>query len=188
MTLATDEIFIAGNGRLYVAPEGTTAPTSLLSALGDFVDLGYLTEDGAKWTDAKTTNDVRPWQSFYPVRTHITERTGSLEFTVMQHNRATIELGFGGGTWSEETPGEYTYHPPSPEDLDVRIAVLDAFDGDRSQRWILHRCFVTSNTEVTFAKSGPALLPVTLTLLANGEGDPWSLITDDPAFGAGGVS
>jgi len=189
MTLAVDEIVIAGTGRLYVAPEGTTLPTSIDSALdGAFVDLGYLTEDGAKFTDGKTTNDVRPWQSFYPVRVHITEREAMLEFTLMWWNRLTVETSFGGGTWSEPSPGAYRYSPPSPETLAVNAFVLDAVDGDRHYRVTLPRGFVTSNTESTFAKTGPALLPLTITVLANGESDPWNLDTDDPAFGAGGVS
>lgn len=189
MSLTAQEIVIGGTGHVYVGPEGIALPAHLNAALpGELVDLGYTTEDGGKFTDGKTTNDVRPWQSFYPVRVHITEREAMLEFTLLQWNRATVELAFGGGAWTEPDPGVYRYSPPSPETLDVRAMLLDIVDGDRNFRIGIPRGFVTSNTESTFAKTGPALLPITFTVLANGDDDPWTFDTDDPAFGAGGVS
>lgn len=189
MGLDAQEIVVGGTGRVYVGDEGITLPSHLNETLdGGFVDLGYTTEDGGKFTDGKTTNDIRPWQSFYPVRVHVTEREAMLEFTLLQWNRATVELAFGGGTWTEPDPGVYRYTPPSPETLDVRAMVLDIADGVRNFRFTIPRGFVTSNTESTFAKTGPALLPITFTVLANDEGDPWTMDTDDPAFGVGGVS
>lgn len=183
MALDAAEIIIGGTGRLYAGPEGTPLPDSLSDALNAaFADLGYTTDDGAKFTDEKTTNDVRPWQSFYPVRVHITERSAMLEFTLLQWNQATMGLAFGGGTFTEPAPGEYRYNPPSPETLAVNALVLDIADGDRNFRLTVPRGFVTSNTESTFAKTGPALLPITFTVLANGEEQPWTLDSDDPAW------
>ncbi len=183
MSLQTDEILIGGTGRLYTAPEGTELPQYLSEALdGDFVDVGYLTDDGAKFTDSKSTNSVRPWQSFYPVRVHITERSAMLEATLLQWNAENMVLAFGGGGFTQPRPNEYRYHPPSPETLAVVALVLDVQDGDRNFRFSVGRAFVTSNTESTFAKSGPALLPITFEILANGESDPWNMDSDDPAL------
>ena len=181
--LDPSNILIGGTGRLYVAPEDTPMPLYLSDALDPaFVDLGYITDDGAKFMDGKTTNDVRPWQSFYPVRVHVTERTGSLEFSLLEWKSDTMIFAFGGGGFTEPQPGQFRYHPPSPEDLAINAVVLDVTDGDKHYRWGIARSFVTSNTESTLAKSGPALLPITLTFLANGEEDPWTFDTDVDAF------
>ena len=75
-TQTPGEIIIAGTGTIYHAIEGTPLPAYLTDALDPaFLAVGFTTEDGAKFTDEKSTNQVRPWQSFYPVRTHITERS-----------------------------------------------------------------------------------------------------------------
>lgn len=184
MSLTPQELIIAGNGTLYHAPEGTTLPTSLSDALDPaFQDVGYTTEDGAMFTDSKTTNSVRGWQSFYPVRTHITERSGMIETSLMQWNEPNMQLAYGGGAIVETTPGEYRYEPPEPEDLAVNALVLDIVDGDRNFRIVVARAFVTSDVESTFAKTGPALLPVTFEVLDAGTGvKPWTIDSDDPAW------
>lgn len=183
MTLQTEEILIAGTGTLWIAPEGVTLPTHLTAALDpDFVEAGYLTDDGAKFTDGKTTNSVRPWQSFYPVRVHVTERTATLEVTFLQWNADNMIAAYGGGGFTQPRPGEYRYHPPSPDTLAVNALVLDMSDGERNFRICVGRAFVTSSVESTFAKTGPALLPTTYEILANGNEDPWTIDSDDPSF------
>lgn len=180
--LDASQIIVGGTGRLYVAPEGTALPASLNAAIPGFVDLGYTTDDGAKFTDAKTTNDIRPWQSFYPVRTHVTERSAMLEFTLLQWNEDSMPLAFGGGGFTTPAGGEYRYNPPDPETLAINAIVLDVADGSRNFRIGIARGFVTSNTESTFAKKGPALLPITFTVLANDDGQPWTIDSDDASW------
>jgi len=184
VTNAPEEILIAGTGTLYTAPEGTTLPSYLSDALAaDFVEAGYLSDDGAKFTDAKTTNKVKPWQSFYPVRVHVTERMATVEFTLLQWNEANLIRAFGGGGIIEPTSGEYRYVPPAPEEVAILALVLDITDGTRNFRLTAGRSFVTSNTESTFAKSGPALLPLTFEILAPAAGDePWTMDSDDPQW------
>lgn len=184
MSNVPGELIIAGTGQIYTAPEGTEMPQYLSESLdAAFVDHGYLTDDGAKFTDAKSTNMVRAWQSFYPVRVHVTERSGMLEFTMMQWNEENLILAYGGGGITEPTTGEYRFVPPQPEDLSVVCAVLDMTDGDRNFRFGIPRCFVTNDVESTFAKTGPGLLPITLEVLDAGSGvDPWFYDTDDPTW------
>ncbi len=184
MANTPQEIIIAGNGTLYSAPEGTPLPANLTDTLDPaFKDVGYMTEDGAQFTDSKTTNNVRAWQSFYPVRTHITERSGMIETSLMQWNEGNMVLAYGGGGIIEPVPGEYRYEPPEPEELAINALVLDMVDGDRNFRIVVARAFVTSDVESTFAKTGPALLPITFEVLDAGAGvKPWTIDSDDPAW------
>lgn len=178
------EIVIAGTGTVYHAPELTALPSYLSDTLDPaFLPVGFTTEDGAKFTDEKTTDGVRPWQSYYPVRVHVKERRATIEVTLMQWNEPNMILAYGGGGITEPVPGEYRYHPPTPEDLAIVALVIDFTDGDKHYRFVAGRSFVTSNTETTWAKTGPALLPITFEVLAPAEGgDPWTIDSDDPAF------
>lgn len=178
------EILIAGTGTLWTAPEGTELPQFLSEALDPaFVQHGYITEDGAKFTDAKTVEEVRAWQAFYPVRKFLNGRTGMLEFTLMQWNEENLVLAYGGGGIIEPQVGEFRYEPPEPDEVNIRAVVLDMSDGDRNFRFVAGRTFVTSDIESTFAKSGPGLLPITLEVLDDADNvKPWRYDTDDPAF------
>jgi len=183
-TQAPEEIVIAGTGTIYHAPEGTPLPGFLSAPLNaDFVGVGFTTDDGVKSTDEKTTNDVCPWPSLYLVRTHITERSATIEATLLQWIEANMILAYGGGGITQPRPGEYRYSPPSPEELTIVAIVIDFADGAKNYRFSAGRAFVTGTTESVWAKSGPALLPITFQILAPAEGDdPWNIDSDDPAF------
>lgn len=183
-TLAPEEIVIAGNGTIYAAPESTELPQYLSEPLDPaFLSVGYTTEDGAKFTDTKEVNQVRAWQSFYPVRTHITERSGTIESSLLQWNEANMILAYGGGGIIQPRSGEYRYEPPSPETLAINALVIDFADGDRNFRFCAGRVFVTSNVESTWAKTDAAFLPLTLEVLAPvAGGQPWTIDSDDPAW------
>lgn len=183
MALAAENIVVGGTGRIYVAPVGTTLPNHLSAPLDSaFVDLGYTTADGVKFTDTKNVNKIRPWQSFYAVRMHVIERDAMAEFTLLEWKEATVGLAFGGGSFTQPYAGEYRYHPPSPETIDERAMVIDISDGDDDFRFVLERGFVTNNVESTFAKSGPSLLPITFEVLASDTGDPWTFDANDAAL------
>lgn len=186
MPNTAEEIIIAGTGTIWHAPEGTALPANLTDTLNAaFVDVGFTTEDGAKFTDAKSTSSVRPWQSFYPARVHITERTATVEVTLLQWNADNMALAYGGGAVTEPEPGEFRYSPPSPEELQVVALVIDFADGDKNYRFTAARAFVTSDVETTWAKSDAAKLPLTFEILAPASGSPWTIDSDDPAFDPG---
>lgn len=190
MTLDPKQIIIGGNQKVFVAPEGTTLPTDVTSALdAAFVDLGYTTEAGVKFSDNKTVGSVLPSQSFYSVRDFVTSREAMLDFILLQWNEDTVELAFGGGTWSQDSSGKYRYHPPAPEVLANNALVVDVTDGTRDFRIVVERAFVTSNTVSTFARTGPGELPITMKVLAPSVGpDPWNFLTDDAEAFAGFAS
>ena len=65
----TDEILVAAQGNIYIAPVGTSLPATEVATLnGSFIDLGYTTEEGTSLTYGQTTEDIGAWQSPDPVR------------------------------------------------------------------------------------------------------------------------
>lgn len=187
MSNDAQQLIIAGSGSVHVATYGTPLPSEVDDVLnGGFEELGYITPDGVKFNDAKTLTPIPVWQSFYPVRHIITAREGSLETTLVEWDRRTISLAFGGGTWTEPSPGSFVYTPPDPEDIDHRSVVVDLDDGTNNWRILIPKATLISNTESTFTRTGPALLPVTLGVIGQDGVAPWKLMTDSNAASIAG--
>jgi hypothetical protein len=183
VSFSADEVIVGASGRIYVAPVGTTLPTTPTSNLDPaFVDLGYTSEDGVTISFAKNSEDINVWQSAFPVRKIGTGFEASASFTLRQWNAETIALAFGGGTVAETSTGVYTYTPPDVSDIDERCAVIEWADGNRSYRWVIARCTVSEGVETNLVRSGAADLPITLAVLGADNEDPWYLTTDDPSF------
>lgn len=183
MAKRSEEIVIAGTGTLWVAPAGTTLPTSYGDDLDDlFVDLGFTTEDGATFRDSKTIRESKAWQSQYPVRRTITERSSEVQTVLKQFNRHTFMLAFGGGTIESDGGDGFIYHPPAADEIDDRAVVLDINDGDVMFRIAMSSATVTSNTESKFTRTDDAGLPVTLGVNGQDDEDPWTMFTNSDAF------
>jgi len=177
-------ILVGQNGQAYVAPLGTAEPANVASSLdAAFVELGIISEDGAKPVDSKETVDIPGWQSFYTYRTIVTKRDFRVGFVMREWKRETFALAFGGGTFVDQGGGMTKYEPPSPETIDERVFVLDWQDGDANYRLVIPRCQVVEAVETQLARTVAADLPVTLAVLAPATGAlPWYPLTDAEQF------
>lgn len=186
MPLDSDQILIAGTGRVYVAPLNTAEPAGPESALNAaFVDLGFTSEDGVREVDEKTMLEVRSWQSFYVTRRKVQTRNHLVSFQMQQWNGDNVKFAFGGGSLDAVTGG-VKYTPPDPEEVDERALIVDAVDGDKHHRLVIPRGMVVENVETNYTRQGPSLLPITFAITTDGDDDPWYFLTDDPAFEADG--
>ena len=187
MALDADEVVVAGGGAVYVAPVGTAGPTDIATALNvSFDHLGYISEDGVAITPGMDVADVNAWQSFYPVRRTVTGRTLEIGFTLLQWNEDSITLAFGGGTVATVAgpPAVYTYTPPAPEDLDYRAVVVEWEDGTKGYRLHVPKAMVSDTGALSLNRSDPAGLELTFSVVGSDGAQPFSLITNDPAFAA----
>ncbi len=193
MAQSTDAIMIAGNGSVFVAPVGSTLPVTPVSALdAAFIDLGYVTEDGATFRRNRTTEPISAWQSFNALKHIVTEVEDEVEFVLSQWDINTVPLAFGGGAIVATAlavgppivPAYYTYAPPDPEDLDERALVLEWAYDTYNYRVIVPRIMVTSGVESQLARSQASDLPITAAVLATDGAAPWTLVTDHPDFAA----
>lgn len=187
MSKDVDEIVVGANGTVWVAPVGTAAPATSAEAPGaGWVDLGYTSEDGATFTDAKTLQTIPVWQLFHPARRIVTERDTNLGFVLRQWSKDTVPFAFGGGAITEPddvgNPGEYRYTPPAPELIDERALLLDWVDGTKNYRLVIPRGMVTDNVETNLVRTGAADLPITFGVNGSDGVDPFYLLTNDPAL------
>lgn len=178
-----DQIVVAANGTVYVAPVGTTAPTAPTGALNAaWKDLGFITEDGATFTDSKTVEDILAWQSFYPVRKIVSAKDASVSFSLRQWNGRTVSLAFGGGNTVDLGGGNFSYVPPAPEVIDERAMLIEWQDGDKNYRLILPKGLVTEAVETNLVRTGSAVLPITFSITPDTGDDPYTFLADDPGW------
>ena len=192
MAESAESIIIAANATVSTAPYSgslafPTSPTASLDAA--YSDVGFVSEEGASFTDSQSTDDIRVWQSFYPVRTFVTEKTSSLEFVCKQFDPESVGLALGGGTVTVTgtAPNEIaTYVPPAPEDIDYRSLVLTWEDGGNDFRLVFPRGIVNGDVSVNLARSGSADLPIAYKATplgapdANEESNAFYLLTNHP--------
>jgi hypothetical protein len=178
------QVVVGANGSVWVAATSGGAPTDVATPLdGDWTDLGFISEDGATFTEGKDITDIGAWQSFYPIRRIITGRSIQLSFALRQWNKDTIEFALGGAV--EENTGEFKYTPPSPEEFEERAVILEWADGTKAYRLYMPRGIVSESVETSLVRTAAADLPVTFAATDPGAGvDAYTLFTDDPAFAA----
>lgn len=177
------EVRVGASGDVYVAPEGTAQPaavtTTLNAAFG--TSLGYLTEDGVAVSDGRTVTDITAWQAFYPVRSLTTGREFTIGFTLEQWRGTNLKAAFGGATISGSAPS-WKLSPPAASTLDVKVVVVDWQDGGYLYRLVIQRATLNDNTTFNLQRTSAAGLAMSYKVLAPSSGDPWYILTNDPAM------
>lgn len=184
-----DEVRVGVTGNLYYAPQGSTAPDDVATAWdAEWVDLGYLSEDGFVITPTTDSSDIMVWQSLASVRKLMTSRTLELKYTLMQHDAETFKLAMGGGdiVASGVAPDEvYTYTAPGAGDVDERMFGLEWRDGPLTYRFVFPRGVVTDVGDIGFLRTDAVKFELTTSVLAVDDVTPlFTYITNDAAFAA----
>lgn len=184
MAKDTDEIVVAANGTVWNAPVGTAAPADESAApSGTWVDLGYLSEDGVTFNDAKTLEVIPVWQLFHPARRIVTARDTVLSFVLRQWSKENVEFALD-AVVTEPTAGHYKIVPPAPETVGEKALMIDWADGTKKYRLIIPRGSGTEAVETNLVRTKAADLPVGFGVLGTDGTDAWTLLTNDPAFEA----
>lgn len=197
MTIDSDEVVVGADGRVWVAPEDTAVPDDFTTLSGDWINMGYVSEDGITFKNGQEVEDINAWQSFYPIRKVVASKSTGVEFVMRQWNADTVQLAFGGGQVVDDNTGVYKlYVPPTPGELDTRAMIIEWEDGDSQYRLVLPRGMVTGEVETNIVRTGAADLPIAFDVTPAGAPDslddpptvdqlatqPWYLITDAPQF------
>lgn len=126
-----------GPGLLYIAPIGTTEPTSLTGALPSaWVAVGY-TDDGSEFTFQTNFADVEVAEELDPIKTVATGRMTSVKFAMAEVTASNLKKAFNGGTISGPTGGYVTFEPP---DLGDETPVMIVWQADDDQeRWLFRK-------------------------------------------------
>lgn len=178
MAIDGTEVRVAGAGHVYVAPAGTALPADLEALPAAWLDLGYVTEDGVGFSFGRETSDLNAWQGS-KIRVLTTAEPASVNFALMQTNKDTLPVAFGGGSIAT-AGGVHTYTPPAAGVNTERAAVIEFTDGDVSYRYCIPRIQLEGAVEFTLVKTGAVTYPLTFGVL---DADPkYTIVSDDPAL------
>lgn len=157
------EAIQVGPGRLYIAPIGTTEPTTLTGALDSaWIDLGY-TDEGSEFTLGIETENVEVAEELEPIRQETTARTIELTFALAQMTAANLQYVFNGGTIASDGAGHYEFTFPELGSEDYQMLLWqDNTAPSNKQRWLFRK--VRNGGDVAIAHRRGAekqTLPVT---------------------------
>jgi hypothetical protein len=166
MALDSDNVRVAVTGAVYVAPAGSSAPTTSSSALdAAFVDLGYVSSDGISESVDRVTNQIRAWQKGSLVREVTSEGTFSVTMTFIETNESVLELYYG----TANDAGEFNIDPTSTGGR--KSFVIDVIDGASIERTYIPAGEITSLGERTLASGEAVGYEVTITAYADAGAD-----------------
>jgi hypothetical protein len=180
-----DNVRVALTGNVYIAPKGTAAPADLDSAwASDWVDLGYLSDDGVEMSYSTDTEDIGAWQSLSPVRKVLTGVDMTLGFTAIELKTSSVTLYFPSATMTDVSPTVHKLSIPAAPSPDERAIGLEWVDGDIKNRLIIARGEVTNRDSITLARSGAVALPMTVSAYADTAPEIAVWLSNDPAWAA----
>lgn len=183
MSQDASQVRVGVTGKLLVAALGSTLPTDVTTPwAAAWTDLGLIDEKGVSQKPSMSKKDIKSWQSFYPVRTVITERGLEWKVRLIQKTGSVLRLAHGGGTVTALGGGIYKFTPPSPTTIDERSFGLEVVDGSIIDRYYIQRSIVSDTGDIQFVNNDSEGFELTLTTLNPAAGNPWEMISNDAAM------
>jgi hypothetical protein len=175
----TELIRKARDGSVFIAPTSATAVTTLTTGVGadltalpaGYVDLGWISSDGASYARETEVSEVTSFGSVEPTRSDTTSDTITLSVTAQETKLETLALYTGAdiaGIEASATTGEVQIAKPArPGFRHYRLFGLFVDDGDEGEIYIarfMPRARVTEIGEQAFTDGDdPISYPVTFT-------------------------
>jgi hypothetical protein len=132
-----------GPGLLYVAPIGTTEPTTGSGAMPSaWTAIGY-TDNGSMFTSETTFEDIEVEEELDPIRTTATKRKTTIDFEMAEINATHLSVAFNGGSIGSPSSGFVTFEPPA---LGTENRLMLVWQSDDHQEQLLLRRVVQAGS------------------------------------------
>jgi hypothetical protein len=178
-------ILVAQMARVYLAPVGTAAPADPIVAPDPaWVEVGYFTPDSLAFNTDLDFEEIRSHQADYPTRRFQTEASATIEVDLQEWSGDNLKAVYGGGTITEVAgpPVHYKYSPPVIGGRTQTACMIEVIDGPKHYRTIVPICEQNEGVEVSLERTDAATLPLRLAVVGSDIGDPWLILSDDPAL------
>ena len=165
-------------GMAFIAPAGTSLPSSPLDALGaSWVSIGDITADGITWGTGKDSEPLRNWAK-ETVRLVGSDEGGTVTAPLMNTTKKTLETIFGESnvTYSSATSsnGNITSVTVAPGVSASPMAFVFLMkDGDDAMLVGSSKAMVRDVSDITFAPTEAITWEITI------ESASWTFIKDD---------
>ena len=174
MAVDSTKVIVPGGATLYLGASGATLSTfnGTASPGTAWTDAGYLTEDGATFELARTTQDITVWQSLDPVRKIQQTLTKTVSMVLREWSPTNLKYVLGGGTvtagvGSVAGTAYGTYNMPSASENPTIAVVLDCLDGAYSTRFYFPQMVCGDNVSIPVSRNDSMTLPFSVTSLAS---------------------
>lgn len=151
-TIDGTQVRVAGNGAIYKAPVGSTAPTDEVAAWGAaWINLGFAT-DGFTLTPDLKVQEITAWQTLDIVRVIRQQLLRSVQFELLQSNVETVKMAWGGLVITPGTSPKYGAVPTAPGVSTEFALGMDWVDGALLQRIIIPRADLLKLSPVKYGR------------------------------------
>jgi hypothetical protein len=141
------------------------------------VELGFISEDGATFTEEKEVVAKSSWTSLYPKKFMIVGRRAVIKFALREFNKRAVEFALEGPV--TKVAAEWKYVPPAMDAAFPKALVVEWEDGANLFRLYFPTGIVSAPTESQMSRTNPTDLPVTYSSYKSGTGNPYTLFMDD---------
>lgn len=159
---ANARIFGSDSDSIYLAPVGSTVPTTISAAPGSgFEDVGWLHSDGITEAFTGSKSEIRGHQGARVVRTRMDTPGTTIAFHALESKAQTKALRYDEKSASTAT-GVRTVKRGAGQKVSARAAIIDIFDADDEtvkERWIIPRLEISPDGDRVFANSDIAGFP-----------------------------
>jgi hypothetical protein len=178
------QVGTANGPGIYLAPASTPGPADTTEDWASpWSSLGYLSDDGPTVGQSTDSEDLTPWQSVVPIRSVITSRGVTLQFTLWQLNAETLALYFDTDMPVEGADGSVEMNVRTDSPQHVYAVGIDARDADRVLRIVFPRASLTDSGDMQIQRG--AAIPLDVTLSALDDGGSLAKILLGPSGAAG---
>lgn len=178
MARDVDAVYVGADGRGYVAPRGTSAPTSASATLNAaFKELGWLHEDGLVEAANADSAEIKAWDGT-TVRKVMTSSEFTFQVKLLETNEHTLELYYSGSAVATDGGTGSKVDVKAPES-DRRAFVFDVLDGAHVARIYIPDGEVTERGDITYANGEPIAYDVTITAYPNSNGVSFTKFFDE---------
>ena len=158
-------------GAIFVAPYGTTLPADASASLGtDFVNVGYISDDGFTHKVERESDDINAWGGDV-VANPQTSFKESFEFTMIETlNDTAMKTVFGDSNVSGDLKtGLTTLVNSNP--LDAHVWIIDTILNGHAQRFCIPDGLVTEVGDMTYKDDEVVGYQVTVTARPGTDGN-----------------
>jgi hypothetical protein len=164
-------------GSVWVGATSATAPTSSVSSLTGFTELGYVSPDGIEESIDTSTSQIRAWQNGDLIREVITESTATFKFMLMETTKAVVELYYGTTASGSTTSTKVDVNPSATGGR--KSFVLNTVDGASVIRTYIASGEVTAVEPIKSANGEVVGYGMTVTAFPNSSGVAFTKFSSD---------
>jgi|GEM_PF-728710 len=149
-------IFGSDSDSIYLAPIGTTLPTSIDAVLNaSFQDVGWIHSDGITEAFTGSKSEIRGYQGARVVRTHMDTPGTTISFHALESKPQTKSLRYDEKNVTTTAGVRKSTRSPGQK-ISARAAVVDVFDADNvtlKERWVFERIEISPDGDRVFVNS-----------------------------------